>query len=135
LPLGVIFIILGIKLTSSARKLLKDKKNKGLELKPLNQGIYRVMRFPQYTAQVLIFLGITLILDSFMGLILCPILFTILQLKSFLEEKYILSPKIGEELNEYKNKTPNRIFPNPYNYLLIIICILIVYIGILGLLP
>ncbi|MFX0177492.1 MAG: methyltransferase family protein [Candidatus Hodarchaeota archaeon] len=135
LLLGLIFIILGIKINSMAKKLLKDKKSKELEFKLIDEGIYKVMRYPIYTAWILIFIGVNLILDSFIGLILCPILYILVEIKINIEEKLILSPKFGKKLGAYKEKTPYRLFPNPYNYILIIIAILIIYIGFLSLLP
>jgi len=135
LPLGIILIIVGIKINTMTKKNSKNKLYKWLEFNLLDEGIYKIMRHPRYSAFILMYFGLILILDSFIGLILCPILYILLEIKIFVEEKLILSPKFGEKFEVYKNKTPFRLFPNPYNYVLIIVSILIIYIGFLSFLP
>ncbi|MFW9938302.1 MAG: methyltransferase family protein [Candidatus Thorarchaeota archaeon] len=133
LPLGIIFIMLGIKLYSMAWKLYKNKTNNN-KIVIIKEGIFKIMRNPSYTSWILIYVGVVLILDSFIGLIFCPIFYVLIEIKILIEEKVILFPKLGDQFKAYKDKTPYRLFPNPYNYILIIVGVLIIYIGFLSLL-
>jgi hypothetical protein len=88
------------------------------------------MRHPQYTDWAITFLGLAFIFDSFLAIILAPFLILLLYLQAFLEEKLILFTKFGNpRLNFYKKKTPSKLFPSPYNLLLIIIYAIVIYIG------
>ena len=133
LVMGIVFIVIGIKFRSLAFKTLNIKKidNKQHLLK--RKGIYEIARHPIYLSWILMFLGISFIFDSFIGLILCPLLTIFIELLASFEEKYILIPKFGKDYENYKKKTPNRLISQPYNYLLIIIGIFVIYIGFLNL--
>ncbi|MBY8987783.1 MAG: hypothetical protein KGD61_04965, partial [Candidatus Lokiarchaeota archaeon] len=55
-----------------------------------------------------------------------------IEILGFFEEKYVLLPEFGKKYNDYRRKTPNRLISQPYNYLLIIIAILVFYVGFLN---
>jgi len=112
-----------------ATKLLLQKKGK-----LITKGIYGIMRHPTYLALILISFGSAIILDSVTGLLLIPLVIVVLEIISLLEEKHVLIVRFQSQYQTYKETIPFRLFPNPYNYLLIIISILIVYIGILNIL-
>lgn len=125
--IGLIFIIGGSRIMYLTKKLVHQKKGK-----LITKGIYGIMRHPTYLALILISFGSAIILDSIIGLLLIPIVLVILEIVCFVEEKYVLLVKFQSQYQSYKEKIPSRLFPNPYNYLLIIISILIIYIGILN---
>ncbi len=129
LILGIIFIIVGNKL----KTMFKDKReyiDKGKVTINI-KGVFEIMRHPKLAFWAIIFLGLAFILDSFISLLLAPFLILLLELQAFLEEKYIFIPKYGQKrMNSYKKKTPFRIFPTPYNALLILIAIFVIYIGL-----
>lgn len=132
LLLGIVFVAFGIKL---GRMAITENKNRGLEKGkyPLvTKGAYHIMRHPMYSAWALVFLGLSFICDSFLALLLAPLFMLVLGIESFLEEKFLLLPKFKEQYEKYKNETPNRLFPPPYNALLVIIAILIIYIGFIN---
>ena len=129
--IGIIIIILGIKIQSLAKKSLKLETNEGDSLKLIKKGVYEIVRHPQYLSWILIYLGITFILDSFIAVIWSPILIFLTEILCLLEEKYILSPKFGADYELYKKKTPYRLTSPPYNYIFIIMGIIVAYIGIL----
>ncbi len=131
LILGIIFIIAGIKLET----MFKNKREYIADGKvTINiKGAFEIMRHPKYAFWALIFLGLAFIFDSFISLILAPFFILLLELQSFLEEKYIFIPKYGKKrMSSYKKNTPYRIFPTPYNGLLILIAIFVIYIGVLN---
>ena len=131
LILGIIYIGVSMKLgmMSINKREYIDNGNKKLNIK----GAYEIMRHPMYTDWALTFLGLSFIFDSVISLICAPFLLLLLELQAILEERFIFIPKYGaKRVESYKKKTPYRIFPTPYNGLLVIIAIFVVYIGILN---
>jgi len=126
--IGVIFIIGGSRIMYLATKLLHQKEGK-----LVTKGIYKTMRHPIYLALILISFGSAIILDSVIGLLLIPLIIAVLEIISLLEEKHVLMVKFQSQYQTYKEMIPYRLFSNPYNYVLIIISILIAYVGILNL--
>jgi protein-S-isoprenylcysteine O-methyltransferase Ste14 len=132
LLLGIIFFTLGIKIYSLEKKILKNEQREGEEFKLITTGVYNIVRHPSCLAWLLIYVGSTFILDSFISLIVTPLLIVLTELNSILKEKYLLAPKYGEVYENFKKKTPYRIISPPYNYLLFIIAIFVIYIGFLN---
>ncbi len=130
--IGLIFIVIGIKIHSLAVVTLNVKKTNTKQRDLIKKGVFEITRHPVYLSWILIFFGIVLILDSFAALILCPILTIFMELLGFFEEKYILIPEFGKKYEDYRIKTPKRLISPPYNYLLIIIATIVVYIGFLN---
>lgn len=126
--LGVIFLTVGFKIYSLEKKILKSEQRDEKEFKLVTNGVYKIVRHPNCLAWLLIFIGSAFILDSFISVILIPPLVILTELYGFLKEKYVLAPKYGEDYEIYKEKTPNRIISPPYNSLLFIIAILVIYI-------
>ena len=81
---------------------------------------------------MLFYLGITFILDSFIAIVISPILIILTDLLCFLEEKYIIIPKFGKNYEQYKKKNPYRLISPPYNYVFIIMGIIVAYIGLIN---
>ncbi|MFX0106557.1 MAG: methyltransferase family protein [Candidatus Hodarchaeota archaeon] len=132
LLIGIIIIAVGIKIYSLAKKLLKIKIIEEKIPTLITKGIYLILRHPTYLSWILIYIGITFILDSFVGILFCSILIIFTELLCFLEEKYIIIPKFIDSYEQYKKKTPYRLFPPPYNYVFIIMAIILTYIGFLN---
>ncbi len=130
--LGVIFLTVGFRIYSLEKRIQKLEQGEEKEHKLFTIGVYKIVRHPNCMAWLLIFIGTTFIFDSIISLILIPILVILTQLNGFLREKYILYPKFGEIYEIYKQKTPYRIISPPYNYLLVIIAIFVVYIGFIN---
>jgi protein-S-isoprenylcysteine O-methyltransferase Ste14 len=129
--LGIIFIGLGFRILSLSQKAIKSAQSEGIKL--VNKGVYKIVRHPFYLAWFLIFLGLVFIWDSFIGVILSPILFTLSELQCYLEEKYIFIPKFKKEYYSYRKKIHYRIISPPYSYLLVILALLVIYLGFLNL--
>ncbi|MHA1489674.1 MAG: methyltransferase family protein [Promethearchaeota archaeon] len=132
LLIGIIIICVGMRLIKSAMDI---NKNRGLEkgkYQLMTDGVYKIMRHPIYCAWGIIFLGLTFVLDSFISLVISPFFIFLLKLECIIEEKYLLLPRFGKKYEKYMEKTPNSLFPPPYNALLTIIAIFIVYVGFLN---
>jgi len=132
LMLGIVFLVVGFKIYSLINKNLKSEQGDEKGYKLVTGGIYRIVRHPNWLAWFLIFIGSTFILDSFISLILIPPLIILIEINGFLKEKYVFTPMYGEDYENYKKKTPHRVISPPYNSLLFIIAILVVYIGFLN---
>ena len=129
--IGIILIVFGMKIHSLIIKMLKTA-NESESPKLLKKGVYEIMRHPQYLSWILIYLGITFIFDSFIAILFSPILIIITDLLCFLEEKYVNIPNFGKNYEQYKKKTPYRLISPPYNYVFIIMGIIVGYIGFLN---
>jgi len=139
MSLQIIFFILGLLLVGLSLKFfistMKKNKMKGLakgKFQLITKGEYEIMRHPINASWSIFFLGLALICESLIALIIFPFFILLIGLEGFLEEKYILIPLFGENYEKYKEKTRSRMFPTPYNALLIIILIFIVYIYVLN---
>ena len=99
----------------------------------ITKGEYEIMRHPMNASWAIFFLGLALICESLIALIIFPFFVLLLGLEGFLEEKYILIPQHGNEYEVYQEKVRSRMFPTPYNALLVIILIFIVYVYIFNL--
>ena len=132
LMLGVVFLVVGFRIYSLIKKSLESEQSNNNDYKLATGGVYRIVRHPNCLAWLLIFIGSTFVLDSFIGMILIPLLIILIEVNCFLKEKYVLAPKYGEIYEIYKEKTPYRVISPPYNSLLFIIAILVVYIGFLN---
>ena len=126
--LGIIFLIGGLRIMQVSNRLLNKEK-----LVYSTNGIFKIMRFPRYSALFLIYSGLAILLDSFIGVIFIPFFAGLLEIITSIEEKGVLLKKYKESYKAYVQKTPSKLFPNPYNYVLIIIVILIFYVGFLNL--
>ena len=130
LMLGIVFIIIGIKIISTVRKLFKVEVLSADESKLITSGPYAVVRHPLYLAWALIFTGWSFILDSPLVILYVPIFIIFLNLHSVFEERYILIPSYDNLYQLYCKKVPYRMFSPPYNYIAIIIGIIVIYIGL-----
>jgi len=132
LILGIVLVIMALYFGNSAIKINKIRGLAKGKYRLITDGPYQIMRHPMYTSWAVCFLGLALIFDSFIALLITPFLILLLELEGFLEEKYLLIPQFGEKYENYKQKTPRRLFPTPFNVILILIAIFIVYVGILN---
>lgn len=125
--IGVLFLISGLRIMQVANRSLSKEK-----LMYSTKGIFKWMRFPKYSAFFLIYSGAAILLDSFIGVVFIPFLLGLLELIALIEQKKVLSKKYKESYKTYIRKTPSKMFPNPFNYVLIIIIILMFYVGFLN---
>ncbi len=131
--LGVFLVILAIKFgistTMKLNKMIGLAKGK---FPLITKSVYEIMRHPMNAFWAILFLGLAIIFESLIALIVFPFFILLLWLEGFLEESFILIPLFGEKYEKYKKKTRNSMFSSPYNFLLILIFIFIIYVGILN---
>ena len=77
----------------------------------IDSGWYARMRHPSYTGVLMYFLGLTLLLNNWLGVvgIILPVTFVFLY-RIHIEEQ-ALEKHFGEKYREYRTKVPNKIFP------------------------
>ena len=129
--IGICLLAGGIRILLIANRSLRSSKNDKMAFS--TAGIFKVMRHPHYTALFLMYNGLSIILDSVLGVLILPFLVILLDIIANLEEKQVLLRKFKGTYQNYIKKTPYKLFPNPYNYILIIIDLLIFYVGFLNL--
>ena len=129
--IGICLLAGGIRIIQLANRSFKSNKNDKTEFSAA--GISKVMRHPHYTALFLMFNGLAIVFDSLIGILTLPLLAILLEITVNLEEKKVLLRKFKGPYQNYIKKTPSKLFPNPYNYILIIVNMLIFYVGFLNL--
>jgi len=130
--LGLIYLGMGIKVLQLGAKLNRLRGLGKGKHRLITKGIYGRMRHPMYSAWGLIFMGLAYCLDSMLALFLTPLIFLTMWLMCVIEEKYILSPLFKDEYLHYKVETPNRLYPSPYNSLIIIAVIFTIWVGFIN---
>ncbi|MFX1324572.1 MAG: methyltransferase family protein [Promethearchaeota archaeon] len=132
LLLSFIFHIVAIRVYSLTKKTLKQNNADTIKNELNTQGIYKIVRHPKYLSRLLIFLGLTFMFDSVMGIILSPFIVLLTEIHCDFQEKYVYRLKFTTKYENYMKKTPYRVIPIPYNYLLYIIGAIILYIGFMN---
>ncbi len=106
--IGLVFCILGAIIACWSRyKLgrnwsLSVQKKENHEL--IHSGIYKIVRHPIYTGLLLLFIGNTIIVGDYRGIIAVLIVFISFWLKLTKEEK-LLTENFGSQYIEYRKKT------------------------------
>jgi protein-S-isoprenylcysteine O-methyltransferase Ste14 len=106
--IGLVFCILGAIIACWSRyKLgrnwsLSVQKKENHEL--IHSGIYKIVRHPIYTGLLLLFIGNTIIVGDYRGIIAVLIVFISFWLKLTKEEK-LLTESFGSQYIEYRKKT------------------------------
>jgi protein-S-isoprenylcysteine O-methyltransferase Ste14 len=73
--------------------------------KIITTGVYSYIRHPQYFGGVLAHIGFSLLLSSYLSLIITPLIIFLNIFLSWKEEKELLK-EFGDDYREYKKKVP-----------------------------
>ena len=105
---GVLFLAISLVFMFTSLRKFFLSKNTLILIKPASSlqtnGIYNISRNPMYVSLALIYLGLTCLIGNWWNILLCPLLFLIIQeyvIKS--EEKY-LQRAFGVEYSDYQKK-------------------------------
>lgn len=103
---GIIVLVSGIFIMR-----LGDKEFHKMNIRPdtittklVNTGVYSIVRHPQYLGLNSSFIGLSLILGAIYCFYLIPVIIFLNWLQAFLEEKYLLEKRFGNEYRGYKKK-------------------------------
>lgn len=105
-PFGVLLVAASLALLASAMISFRRARTSPIPIKPttaiVETGPYRLTRNPMYVGLAVLYLGITLWVDSLWPLLFLPIaLFTIQRFVIAREERY-LEAKFGDQYRGYK---------------------------------
>ncbi|MES2761066.1 MAG: isoprenylcysteine carboxylmethyltransferase family protein [Bacteroidota bacterium] len=106
--IGLLFVVTGMVIACWARYLLGKnwsfsvQKKKDHEL--ITKGVYKIVRHPIYTGLLLMFVGHTIIVGEYRGLIAVLIIFISFYFKLRKEETWLIE-LFGDKYLKYQNKT------------------------------
>lgn len=104
-PIGIILFVGGNVLAFWGVKTLGAHASSGLKHRLVTSGPYRYTRNPQYLGDIMIFLGVILLSNSFYATIVCIFGIILFLLMPFAEEPW-LREVYGEEYIEYCRRVP-----------------------------
>ena len=113
---GVGFIVIGLALRIVARLTLGRQFSYALrtldEHKLIKHGIYKRVRHPAYTGDLLFWFGVALLLSSLNGFLILLLLIPCFTYRTKIEENMLIA-RFGDEYREYM-KTTKRFLPYLY---------------------
>jgi len=98
---------LTIRENSYAAQTVKIQKERGQEV--ISTGPYRYVRHPMYASVALFTLGAPLLLGSWYGLALCPLVIAVLGSRAMMEERVLAAELDG--YSEYSDRVQHRLIP------------------------
>lgn len=114
---GFIIFVIGFICAIWSRITLGKNWSGSVEIyrdqKLITNGLYKIVRNPQYLGMILMMLGNFFVLGDFLGLLLFVSSIFVLDGKSKDEEQMLLT-KFGTEYQEYKKNVKKRLFPFVY---------------------
>ena len=134
---GALLVSVGAILWGWSVRLLEPSVDWGDESNPkylVIQGPYKRMRHPIYVGAVTLMVGWILLNGALYSPLLCPIFYLMFHFEAYLEEKFILGPKFGEEFQRYKEQIP-AFFGRVGTAILALIYLLFVIAVALGFVP
>jgi len=107
-PLGVLLIVLSLALLASAMISFRRARTSPIPIKPttaiVETGPYRLTRNPMYVGLALLYLGITLWVDSLWPVLFLPIALFMIQRFVIAREERYLEAKFGDQYRGYKER-------------------------------
>jgi len=107
LPLSVLTVVLTFRENSYAAPVVKLQKERGQSV--IATGPYRLVRHPIYTGALLFFFTTPLLLGSWWGLALAPVIIAVLAIRAVMEERTLTAELPG--YGEYATKVRYRLVP------------------------
>ena len=108
LTLGVVLTVAGIGLNAWAMPKFRQAQTSVIPYKPttaiIATGPYSVTRNPIYLGMTLLYIGITLIVNTIWPLVLLPFVLAVMQRGVIEREERYLERKFGDEYLSYKSR-------------------------------
>jgi protein-S-isoprenylcysteine O-methyltransferase Ste14 len=106
-PSFMVFCWLAFRENSFAAPVVKIQRDRGQKV--VSSGIYAIIRHPMYSGGVLYFVGLPLLLGSWIGLALTPLLIGALLIRIRVEERALFAALPGYA--DYARDVPYRLVP------------------------
>jgi protein-S-isoprenylcysteine O-methyltransferase Ste14 len=107
---GAILIVLG--LTASTAVVLAFRKA-ATPVSPLNPtahlvrtGPYRYSRNPDYIGQIVLYVGIALVVNTWWAIFVLPVVLVAIQFGVIRREEHYLEARFGQEYRDFKARVP-----------------------------
>jgi len=105
---GIILIFVGLLIILAAWLQMRKAKTNIEPWKPttvvLDTGLYAFSRNPIYAAMVMIYVGVSFLINSFWILMFLPFVILIIHFGVILREEKYLENKFGDSFRDYKSK-------------------------------
>jgi len=90
IPIGFFIVWLTFRENSFAAPVIKIQEERGQRV--ISTGPYAIVRHPMYAGATLYMIGMPLLLGSWFGLLVLPLIFSALTLRIFIEETFAQRP-------------------------------------------
>lgn len=107
IPLGFLAVLRTFRENSFAAPVVKIQRERGQKV--ISTGPYRIVRHPMYASALLYMLGMPLVLGSWLGLAVLPLIVAVLTIRIFIEERALRKGLPG--YNEYAARVRYRLVP------------------------
>lgn len=107
IPIGFFVVWLTFRENSFAAPVVKLQPERGQHV--VDTGPYRIVRHPMYAGAGLYLIGMPLLLGSWLGLVVLPLIFCALAIRIFIEEETLRRGLPG--YRDYEVRVPYRILP------------------------
>ena len=107
IPLGFLAVLRTFRENSFAAPVIKIQKERGQKV--ISTGPYRIVRHPMYAGALLYMLGMPLLLGSWLGLAVLPLIIGFLTIRIFIEERALRKDLPGYD--EYAARVRYRLVP------------------------
>jgi protein-S-isoprenylcysteine O-methyltransferase Ste14 len=98
---------LTLRENSYAAPIVKLQQERGQEV--ISTGPYRYLRHPMYASVALLTVGAPLLLGSWYGLTVCPLVIAVLGVRAVMEERMLMAELEG--YSEYASRVRHRVIP------------------------
>jgi len=107
IPLGFIAVLWTFRENSFAAPVIKIQKERGQTV--ISTGPYAIVRHPMYAEALIYMLGMPLLLGSWLGLAVLPLIVGLLMIRTFIEERALRKGLPGYD--EYAARVRYRLLP------------------------
>ena len=107
IPIGFFIVWLTFRENSFAAPVIKIQEERGQRV--ISTGPYAIVRHPMYAGATLYMIGMPLLLGSWFGLLVLPLIFSALTLRIFIEETALRKGLPG--YNDYATRIRYRLIP------------------------
>jgi protein-S-isoprenylcysteine O-methyltransferase Ste14 len=107
IPIGFFIVWLTFRENSFAAPVIKIQEERGQRV--ISTGPYRIVRHPMYAGATFYMIGMPLLLGSWLGLLVLPVMLAVLTVRIFIEEATLRKGLPG--YGEYAARVPYRLIP------------------------